>query len=343
MKAFCISKPGCGKVIDTPDPRPQRGEVILAPILVGLCGSDLAAYQGRNPLVSYPRIPGHEIAGVIVETGEEVPPLFQIGQIVAVVPYTNCGLCSSCRRSRPHACRQNQTLGVQRDGGMCERLALPWQKLLPAHGISPERAALVEPLSVGFHAVERGQIGDGETVAVFGCGLIGLGAVARAARRGAEVIAVDLEASKLDLARVLGAAHVIDINAASLHDRLAAITQGHGPDVIIEASGAASSYRAAVEEASFSGRLVCIGYAKEDVLFATRLIVQKELDVLGSRNATPRDFQQALRCLQGADFPAERLLSRVLPLAAAEEALQTWAAAPALTAKILIRINAMPR
>ncbi len=205
MKAIVINTPGEVSVNELDAPHPAPGEVLLRMNYVGFCGSDLSTYLGKNPMVNYPRVPGHEISGVITAMAEGVPGEFKIGDTVTVVPYTNCGSCPSCRRGRAYACRENQTLGVQRDGAMQEYLAVPWQKLLPASKLNELELAMVEPLTVGFHAIERGRVGKDDVVMVLGCGMIGAGAIAGASLRGASVIAVDIDDHKLELAKELGA------------------------------------------------------------------------------------------------------------------------------------------
>ena len=153
-------------------------------------------------MVKMPVIPGHEVGAVIEEIGEGVPEGFHKGMAVTVNPYTNCGKCASCRNGRVNACEHNETLGVQRNGSMQEYLVLPWNKVIPANGLSAKECALIEPMSVGFHAVSRGQVTDIDTVAVIGCGMIGLGAIVRASLRGASVIAIDLDDEKLDYDRM---------------------------------------------------------------------------------------------------------------------------------------------
>ncbi len=340
MKAFRITAPGACEVADIPAPVPAPGEVLLRVRRVGFCGSDLATFQGRNPLVQYPRIPGHEIAATILAVTAGVPDRFRPGQELTVIPYTNCGACTSCRAGRFNACRANQTLGVQRDGAMTEQIAVPWQKLLPAPGLSLEQLALVEPLTIGFHAVERGRVAAGETVLVFGCGMIGLGAVAGATARGAEVISVDIDDAKLEIARRVGAWQCVNFRAGQAHDAVQRLTGGDGPIVVIEAVGHPATYRAAVEEVAFAGRVVYIGYAKEEVAFATKLFVQKELDILGSRNATPDNFRQVAEFLAAAPFPLEAVVTQRPALAAAESALKAWAAAPTAVTKILVDLDA---
>lgn len=214
-------------------------------------------------MVKLPVIPGHEVGAVIEEIGPNVPAGFEKGMNVTLNPYTNCGKCASCRNGRVNACEHNETLGVQRNGVMCEYAVLPWTKIIPAGNISPRNCALIEPMSVGFHAVSRAQVIDNEFVMVIGCGMIGIGAIVRAALRGATVIAVDLDDEKLELAKRVGASHVINSKIENVHERMQQITEGFGADVVIEAVGSPVTYVMAVDEVGFTGRVVCIGYASE--------------------------------------------------------------------------------
>jgi 2-desacetyl-2-hydroxyethyl bacteriochlorophyllide A dehydrogenase len=336
MKAIVISTPGELSVKELDPSRPSFGEVLLQMLYVGFCGSDLSTYLGKNPIVNYPRIPGHEISGVIKELGEEVPDGFAVGDAVTVVPYTNCGTCPSCRRGRSHACRENQTLGVQRDGAMQEFITVPWQKILKAPKLNELELAMVEPLTVGFHAIQRGRVHESDVVMVLGCGMIGAGAIAGAALRGATVIAVDIADHKLSLASALGAHHTINSLALDLHQELERLTGGDGPDVVVEAAGNPLTYRAAVDEVAFTGRVICIGYAASEVSFSTRLFVQKEIDIMGSRNATLEDFKAVISYLEQGKFPLDQMITRKVKPAYAAQAVMQWADDPGKVMKILV-------
>jgi threonine dehydrogenase-like Zn-dependent dehydrogenase len=241
-------------------------------------------------------------------------------------------------RGRPNACVFNQTLGVQRDGALTEWISVPASRLFRAN-LTLKELCLVEPLTVGFHAAARGRAGAGDTVAVFGCGGVGLGAVAGAAFRGATVIGIDLEDAKLETARKAGAAHVINTAEGELHAQLAELTSGRGPDVIIEAIGLPQTFRAAVEEVAFTGRVVYIGYAKEQVAYETRLFVQKELDILGSRNAQPEDFSDVIRMLEAHRFPVEEAVTHMVPIEETPAILEAWSREPARFTKIMIEVS----
>lgn len=316
------------------------GQVLVKIEYVGFCGSDLNTYLGRNPMVKLPVVPGHEVGAVVEEIGEGVPEgLFAKGMSVTLNPYTNCGKCASCRNGRVNACEHNETLGVQRNGVMCEYAVMPWQKVISAPSMSSRDCALIEPMSVGFHAVSRGQVVDNERVMVIGCGMIGMGAIVRASLRGATVIAVDLDDEKLELARKVGATYVINSKTENVHERMLQLTDGLGADVVIEAVGSPATYVMAVDEVGFTGRVVCIGYAKSPVEFQTKLFVQKELDIRGSRNALPADFRAVINYLQTGVCPIDKLISRIAEPEEAAAAMADWAAAPGKVFRILVKFN----
>ena len=285
MKALVIRKAGEAAVESIAEPSASLEKLLLKVRMIGLCGSDLNSYRGRNPLVTFPRIPGHEVAATIVDGSKDNPAL-AAGVHVTMSPYTSCGKCASCLRQRPNACQFNETLGVQRDGALTEYILMPAEKLYAAN-LTIKELCLVEPLTVGFHAVARARITAEDSVAVFGCGGVGLGAIAATSFAGAKTIAIDVDDAKLSLAKKAGAGYGINTSREPLHQRLLDLTNGLGPDVIIEAIGLPETFRASVEEVSFTGRVVYIGYAKEPVAYETRLFVQKELDIMGSRNAQP--------------------------------------------------------
>ncbi len=305
MKALYITEPGSAALRDLDEPKPKPDEVLLKTRLIGFCGTDLSTFRGKNPLVSYPRIPGHEIAATVVETGTAVPRDVRVGMNVTVYPNTCCGVCASCRRSRTNACKFNQTMGVQRDGALTEYFTAPWRKLVGAGELSLRELVLVEPLAVGFHATERGRVTPDDVVAVIGCGMVGLGAIASAALRGAKVIAIDLDDNKLELAQHSGARHLVNSQAGGIHESLQAMTDGFGPDVVIEAVGTPQTYQLAVEEVAHTGRVVYIGWAKEPVSFETKGFVHKELDILGSRNYLG-EFPAVIEMLGAETVPGER-------------------------------------
>ena len=339
MKAIQISALRQMAVVNIPEEEMKPDEVLLRLNFVGFCGSDLSTFLGKNPMVHMPVIPGHEVGAVIEKVGANVPEGLKPGMVVTVNPYTNCGKCASCRNSRVNACQHNETLGVQRNGAMRELITLPWEKVIPAGLLTPRTCALIEPMSVGFHAVSRAQVTDIDVVLVIGCGMVGMGAVVRSAQRGATVVAADIDDSKLELARRMGASYTINTKTEDVHARLLEMTSGFGPDVVIEAVGSSQTYQMAVDEVAFTGRVICIGYAKTEVSFQTKYFVQKELDIRGSRNAQPSDFRAVIHYLERGTCPVDQLISRVVRPEEAAEAMQQWADNPGKTFRILVEFK----
>ena len=298
------------KVIEMAEPQMGDDEVLLRMRYVGFCGSDLNTFRGGNPMVKMPVVPGHEVGAEIVSVGKNVPEGLKPGMTVTVNPYTNCGKCASCRNGRVNACEHNETLGVQRWGAMCEYLAMPWEKVIPAGLLTPRTCALIEPMSVGFHAVSRAQVTDIDVVMVIGCGMVGMGAVVRSAQRGATVVAADIDDEKLALAKQMGASYTINTKNEDVHARL--------------------------REVSFTGRVICIGYAKAEVSFQTKYFVQKELDIRGSRNAQPSDFRAVIHYLERGTCPINKLISQEVKPEEALAAMQEWDKNPGKVFRILV-------
>lgn len=341
MKALYLTEPGKTEVREIDRPTPKDGEVLLKVGMVGFCGGDLNGFRGLFELQEYPVVLGHELGAVIEETTAGAPESLKPGTKVTVYPYLNCGTCTSCKKGRPNACQDNKTMGVRRPGAMTGYITVPWQDLIPSEHLSLRELALVEPLTVGFHAVNRGRITAGEKVAVIGCGIVGMGAVAACVSRDAEVIAVDIDDSKMEIARKAGVAHTINTKKADLHEALSDITAGEGPDVIVEAVGNSQTYRAAVDEVAYTGRVVYIGYAKKPVEYETGMFVRKEIEICGSRNCEKDvDFPAAIAYLETGKFPVNDVISRVVTIDEAGQALAEWSENPGPITKILVDTQA---
>ena len=340
MKALFLTGIGKTEVREINKPSPKAGEVLLEVGYVGFCGGDLNGFKGLFPLQEYPNILGHEVGATIVEIGTEVPDHLELGTRVTLYPYLACGTCIACRKGRPNACKTNKTMGVRRPGAMTRYVTAPWEDVFPSQKLSLRELALAEPLTVGFHAASRGRVGSEDRVAVMGCGIVGLGAVASAVNRGAEVIAIDLDDSKLEIAKKIGVAYTINPTKENLHDHLQEITQGDGPDVIIEAVGSPITYRSAVEEVAFLGRVVCIGYAKAPVEFNTSLFVQKEIEILGSRNCVGKaDFPEVIQYLESGKFPVDEVISKTISIEEGPKTMEEWAKNPQGIIKIMLNLE----
>ena len=338
MKAIQISHSQELHIIEVEKPATlQAGEVLLKLQYVGFCGSDINTFMGRNTMALNPVIPGHEVGAVIEAVGSDVPESLEPGMVVTLNPYTNCGKCASCRNGRVNACQNNETLGVQRNGAMKEYIVMPWEKVIPAGLLTPKECALVEPMSVGFDAVSRAQVTDIDVVMVIGCGMVGMGAIVRSALRGATVVAADIDDEKLALAKQMGASYTINTKTEDVHQRLSEMTNGFGPDVVIEAVGSPATYQMAVNEVSFTGRVTCIGYAKSEVSFQTKYFVQKELDIRGSRNAMPQDFRAVIHYLERRTCPIDKLITKVIQPEEGLGTMRWWSQNPGKVFRILVK------
>ncbi len=338
MKAISVLAPRTVKITDIPEPQPGPEEVLVDVHYVGLCGSDLNMYRGTFALAKYPRVLGHEVSGVIIGKGEAVPASLKIGDQVMLSPYSNCGVCPACRAGRPNCCQFNETMGLQRDGALTGKFAIHCSKVFVNNSLSLQELALVEPLSVGYHAANRGRVSEEDTVLVLGAGTIGIGVIAAAARKGATVIATDIDDTKLAEARKFGAQHTINSTQQDVLEVVRGLTNGEGANVAIEAIGLPDTFRLAIEAVCFAGRVVYVGYAKKEVTYDTTNFVRKELDILGSRNAL-RVFPAVIKMLAQRQMPFASLISKVYPFAESAAALADWDAAPGKFTKILIDVK----
>lgn len=339
MKAIKIIKPGVVKLVELNKPKVSVEEILIKLKALGLCGSDLKTYQGQNQMVIYPRIPGHEIAGEIVQTGEEVPSEFQVGRLVTVSPYTSCGKCVACQQGRVNCCPYNQTLGVQRDGAAVEFITVPYSKVFLAGDLPEEQIACIEPLSVGWHATNRAQIRSEDIVLVFGCGMIGLGVIAASTYKGAKVIAVDIDDLKLKKAKALGAIYTVNSQKENLEKKIFQLTRGQGVNVVIEAVGLTETFKKAIDLVCFAGRVVYIGYAKALVEYDTSLFVKKELDIKGSRNALDSEIKEVIKMVASRKIKIENLITQNYLLENLEEAFRFWDKHTEKVTKIIIRFS----
>ena len=335
MRALVLVEPGKTEIRDIPMPVPTDEEVLLRIGMVGFCGGDLNGFKGLFEMQEYPNVLGHEVGATIETTGKNVPASFTSGMKVTLSPSWNCGVCIACRTGRPNACVDNKTMGVRRPGAMTEYIAVNWKKLHASATLSYKELALAEPLTVGFHAANRGRVQAGDKVLVIGCGIVGLGAIAGSLNNGATVFAADISDYKTGIAKAVGASTAINTTTTSLKQALDEWTNGDGPDVIIEAVGNHETYRAAVELVSYTGRVVYIGYGKKPVEYNTGVFVRKEIEILGSRNCLG-DFPVVIQYLESGKFPVDAVISATVSLDNAGEALQNWAENRGNITKIMV-------
>ncbi|SOD80038.1 2-desacetyl-2-hydroxyethyl bacteriochlorophyllide A dehydrogenase [Spirosoma fluviale] len=295
--------------VQKPDLTP--GHALIKIRRIGICGTDLHAFEGTQPYFTYPRILGHELAADLVDADDA--PGFSIGEAVTFLPYFNCGYCIACRTGKPNCCVRLKTVGVHIDGGMVEYYSVPVQTLVHGQGLSHDELALVEPLAIGAHGVRRADVQPGENVLVVGAGPIGLGTMEFARIAGGTVIALDINANRLDFCRTqLGVHHTINAQSPDVMEQLAAITNGDMPTVVIDATGSLRAINTAFSYLAHTGRYVLVGLQKGDISVSHPELHKREATLMSSRNATRADFDHVITSMKaGLVKPTTYITHRV--------------------------------
>jgi 2-desacetyl-2-hydroxyethyl bacteriochlorophyllide A dehydrogenase len=299
MKAISLEEPGRFAVLESSAPAtPLEGEARVRVRRVGVCGTDIHAFGGKQPFFSYPRILGHELGVEVQSVGPGVTNV-RPGDKCSVEPYMNCGTCIACRRAKPNCCCALRVLGVHTDGGMREEFILPARKLHPSSVLTLDQLALVETLGIGCHAAERAKIERGEFALVVGAGPIGLATMQFAAEAGARVIVLDVNPARIEFCRrQMGIPHSIDASSEDPLEALRKITGGDLPTVVFDATGNPRSMMASFDYAAQGGRIVFVGLFQGEVTFNDPNFHKRELTLLASRNALPGDFSRIISLIE---------------------------------------------
>ncbi len=337
MKQILCERPHHLRMLEVEKPKPKEGEALIRIRRIGICGTDLHAFKGNQPYFTYPRVLGHELAGVIEAVGEN-PWELKTGDQVAVIPYIECGTCIACRNGKPNCCTRMSVLGVHLDGGMQEFLSVPCDHLIPSTGLPLDHAVLLEPLSIGAHAVRRSGVEPGETVLVIGAGPIGLAVMAFARQRGARVLAMDINEERLAFsqswARVDGT-----VNASEQsRDRIGHLTNGDFPTIVFDATGNAKSMMEAFQFVAHGGKLVFVGLFKGEVTFSDPEFHKREMTLMGSRNATREDFIQVMASATSGEIDLETFISHRVPFDHMIEHYESWTQPQSKVRKIIIEL-----
>lgn len=298
MKALSLDAPKQWKRVDIPAPsKPGPGEALVRVHNVGICGTDISGYLGKMPFFSYPRIPGHELGVEVVEVGAGVANV-RPGDRCAVEPYLNCQQCYACRRGHTNCCEKHQTLGVHCDGGLRPYFLVPARKLHVSRKLSFEQLALVETLAIGCHATNRGAPQSNESCLIIGAGPIGLATLEFVKLTRAKVIILDMNEGRLEFCRrVMGVQHTVKLSDKVEQD-LRDLTDGHLPDVVIDATGNSTSMASAFGLITHAGRLVFVGITTEEVKFRHPVFHKPEGTLLCSRNALSADFTRIIGLIE---------------------------------------------
>ncbi len=313
MKAVLLESPQNILIKEIEKPIPKENEALIKVRSAGICGSDIGAYRGVNPLVSYPRIIGHEIAGEVIEIGDNKKGL-KAGDRIILDPYQYCGECYPCTIGRTNCCENLKVIGVHINGGMQEYIAYPKDMLIKVpENIIWEHVPLAEPLTIALHAIHRTKLKAGEHIAINGAGAIGILMAMSAIAYGATPIMIDIVEERLDFARKNGVTKTINVIEDDLIATLYEMTNGRMAEVVVEASGANAAIRNTIDMASYAGRIALTGWPKKETSLPTDMITKKELDILGSR-VSVGEFEEALELISSGKVNAKAILSKVVKL-----------------------------
>lgn len=323
MKTLICTAPGFFEYGTAAMPAPEKDHAIIRIKNIGICGTDLHAFEGTQPYFNYPRILGHELSGELVNN--TYAPGFKVGEAVSFIPYFNCGTCIACRQGLTNCCVNIKVFGVHVDGGMSEYISIPADKLLHGEGLSYDELALVEPLAIGAHAIRRAGVKQGEFVVVVGAGPIGLGLMEFARIAGANVIAIDVNERRLEFCKEkLGVAYIINASTENAVEAVRTITKGDMATVVIDATGNLKAINSGINYLAHGGRYVLVGLQKEAFSFSHPEFHKRESTLMSSRNATRQDFEHVIACMKsGAVKPTNYITHRVAFDAVIEE-FESW-------------------
>lgn len=321
MRAVKFPEPWKVECIDIPEPVAKEGEALIKVRSAGICGSDIGAFRGTNPLVSYPRVIGHEVAGEILSIPADNPRGLKVGDHVIVDPYLYCGECYPCSIGRTNCCTSLHVLGVHVEGGMCETFAHPADMLWKLPDDMPwDIAPMAEPLTIALHGIHRGGLKAGEHVAIIGAGPIGLLAAMSAIAYGAEPILIDLVDERLEMAKELGVKYVINSGKEDLVAKVAEYTDGRMAELVMECSGANPAVRSTLDIVANAGRITLTGWPKKETPLPTDAITRKEVDIRGARTSA-REFEEAIELIHSGKVNVRALLTKVVSIADAPAAI----------------------
>lgn len=313
MLTVICETPGVLRTVEGAMPIRNEGDVLLRIRRVGVCGTDLHIFTGKQPFLAYPRVMGHEIAGTVEEAPADSP--LQAGDSVFVMPYLSCGRCVACRQGKTNCCVHIQVLGVHRDGAFTEYLNVPAQFVRKAEGVSLDQAAMLEFLAIGAHAVRRADVQPGQRVLVVGTGPIGMAALLFAGLRGGQVTALDTRKERVEFCKQHLGAHAGVVIGDKDLDELRALTDGDFYDVVFDATGNAKAMERGFQFIAHGGKYVLVSIVLDNITFADPEFHKREATLLGSRNATMEDFETVLEAMRGGKIPTAALNTHRMALA----------------------------
>ena len=323
MKALVCIEPGRFEWIEKEMPVMAPGRAIIKVLRIGICGTDLHAFEGTQPYFTYPRILGHELSGELVDIEPAIKD-FEVGEPVSLIPYFPCHECIACKHGKPNCCRNINGFGVHIDGGMMEYVSVPVDALVHGNGLNFDELALVEPLAIGTHAVRIAGVGEGDHVLVTGAGPIGLGVMEMAKLAGGRVIAVDMVDSKLEFCKnILGIDHTLKQGKNTLA-QVEAITEGEFPAIVIDATGNKKAIMNGFQFVAHGGTYVMVGLQGDQICFSHPDFHKRETILKSSRNATRKDFEHVVRALKTHSLKANSYITHRVSFEKLPEMFKSW-------------------
>ena len=338
MKVVYIEKPGKIELVDKEKPVPKKGEALLKIKYCGICGADVATFTGNQPFTTYPRIPGHEFSAEIIEIEENNLGL-KVGDIVTANPYFNCGSCYSCNRGIVNACTSNETMGVQRDGSFAEYITMPIERIYSGKGLSAKTLALIEPFSIGYHASKRGNIKPDHKVLVIGAGAIGIFVAISAKLKGVTVYIFDVFEKRLENALKFGIDGTIDVSKENLEEKTKELTNCNVVNVCIEAVRQTSTFLDCINCAAFGAYIILIGNGKKETTFNHSILLKKELNIYGSRNALKSDFLELIDFISSGKISVDGIVSDIFDKEDALKAFDSLVHNDGSKFKVLVKMS----
>jgi 2-desacetyl-2-hydroxyethyl bacteriochlorophyllide A dehydrogenase len=323
VEALVCLQPGRLELVVRPDPQKGPPLALVRPRRVGICGTDYHIYQGKHPYLTYPRVMGHELAVEVIDAPAGSP--LSAGDICVVNPYLSCGHCVACRGGKPNCCVDISVLGVHQDGGMAGLLSVPPANLIPARGLTLDQCASVEFLAIGAHAVRRGKVTHGDRALVVGAGPIGLGVALFARLSGGDVVVLDRDEERVASARSIAGVSALCTNGDLLSQAIGAARTGEGFDVVFDATGNREAMERGFDFVGHGGRYVLVSVVNASITFMDPDFHRKEMDLLGSRNATAEDFERVMAAIREGRVPIDRVITHRTSLADAVHDLPNWA------------------
>ncbi|MBP0578530.1 zinc-binding alcohol dehydrogenase family protein [Labrys sp. LIt4] len=336
MRALSCDEPGKLSIIRRDEPRAAGNEVLVRIRHVGVCGTDYHIFHGNQPYLSYPRVIGHELGAEVVAA--PAGSALRTGQIVSIMPTIYCGHCRACRMGKTNCCQHLEVLGVHRDGGACDYIAVPEANVIPADGLTASQAAMVEFLAIGAHGVARGGIGPGQRVAIVGAGPIGIAAAVFSKVAGAHVSVVDMNPRRLAFcADELGADAVFEASA-DIRDRLGQATDGDFFDCVVDATGSPGAMQKGFDLVGHGGAYVLLSLVRADIAFNDPEFHKRETTLYASRNAVRQDFETVLQAMRDGKVPLRALASHEGSLDDAPGLIPEWSRPEAGVIKAILTV-----